>query len=148
MATAKIVYASMTGNTEECANIVFDKLEELGLTVEIDEATSVEATDLENYDLVIAGPYTYGDGDLPDEMIDLYEDLTDVDLAGKIYGCFGSGDTFYDDLYCKSVKDFDEKLAMTGATKGAENVYVDLSPEENDIVALEAFATELAAKVQ
>ena len=31
MALAKIVYASMTGNTEEIADIVASKLEELGL---------------------------------------------------------------------------------------------------------------------
>ena len=32
MALAKIVYASMTGNTEEIADIVAKKLEELGHT--------------------------------------------------------------------------------------------------------------------
>ena len=38
-------------------------------------------------------------------------------------------------------------LASTGATKGAENVKVDLSAEEDDIENLENFATSLAAKV-
>ena len=36
MPLAKIVYASMTGNTEACADIVADKLEELGFEVELD----------------------------------------------------------------------------------------------------------------
>ncbi|MBF0845284.1 flavodoxin domain-containing protein, partial [Streptococcus danieliae] len=35
MALAKIVYASMTGNTEEIADIVADKLRDLGLDVDI-----------------------------------------------------------------------------------------------------------------
>ena len=35
MALAKIVYASMTGNTEEIADIVAKKLEELGHTVDV-----------------------------------------------------------------------------------------------------------------
>lgn len=147
MATAKVVYASMTGNTEACADAVADKLEELGLSVEIEECTSIDAEDLLNYDLIVIAPYTYGDGDLPDEMVDLYEDLADVDLTGKVYGVCGSGDTFYD-LFCKSVDDFDARLAMAGATKGSENVKVDLSPEEEDIAHLEKFATELASKVQ
>ena len=43
MALAKIVFASMTGNTEEIADIVADKLKERGLEVDIDECTTVDA---------------------------------------------------------------------------------------------------------
>lgn len=32
-------------------------------------------------------------------MIDFYEELAEVDLTGKIFGAFGSGDTFYEDKY-------------------------------------------------
>lgn len=144
MALAKIVYASMTGNTEACADIVADKLEALGFEVECDECSSVDASDFEDADLVIIGTYTYGDGELPDEIVDLYEDLEDVDLSGKIYGCFGSGDTFYDD-FCICVDMFEERLALTGATKGADLVRVDLSPEDEDEAHLEAFAEQLAS---
>ena len=45
MALAKIVFASMTGNTEEIADIVADKLRELGLDVDVDECTTVDASD-------------------------------------------------------------------------------------------------------
>ncbi|MDU3959849.1 MAG: flavodoxin domain-containing protein, partial [Lactococcus lactis] len=51
MPLAKIVYASMTGNTEACADIVADKLEELGFEVELDECTSVDADDMADADL-------------------------------------------------------------------------------------------------
>ena len=40
MALAKIVFASMTGNTEEIADIVADKLRDLGLDVDVDECTN------------------------------------------------------------------------------------------------------------
>ena len=80
MALAKIIYASMTGNTEEIADIVGQKLEELGQDVEVDECTTVDASDFEDADLAIVATYTYGDGDLPDEIVDLYEDLADLDL--------------------------------------------------------------------
>ena len=43
MAIAKIVYASLTGNTEEIADIVAERLEEKGLDVEIEECTQVDA---------------------------------------------------------------------------------------------------------
>lgn len=146
MALAKIVYASMTGNTEELADIVSKKLEELGHDVEVDECTTVEAADFEEADIAIVASYTYGDGDLPDEIVDFYEDLQDVDLSGKIYGVIGSGDTFYD-YFCKSVDEFEEQFALTGATKGADSVKVDLAAEEEDIENLERFAEELSAKL-
>lgn len=99
----------MTGNTEACADIVADKLEELGFEVELDECTSVDADDMADADLCIVGTYTYGDGELPDEIVDFYEELAEVDLSGKIYGCFGSGDTFYDD-FCICVDMFEAQF--------------------------------------
>ena len=35
----------MTGNTEEIADIVADKLRDLGLDVDVDECTTVDASD-------------------------------------------------------------------------------------------------------
>ena len=70
MALAKVVYASMTGNTQEIAEIVADKLEDLGLDVDLDECTSVDADEFEDADLCIVATYTYGDGELPDEIVD------------------------------------------------------------------------------
>ena len=146
MTLAKIVFASMTGNTEEIADIVADKLRDLGVDVDVDECTTVDAEDFLEADIAIVATYTYGDGELPDEMMDFYEDLAGLDLAGKIYGVVGSGDTFYDE-FCKAVDDFDAVFAGTGAEKGAESVKVDLSAEDEDIERLEAFSEELVNKV-
>lgn len=144
MALAKIVYASMTGNTEEIADIVANKLTELGHTVELEECTSVDASDFEDADIAVVASYTYGDGDLPDEIVDFYEDLQDLDLTGKVFGVVGSGDTFYD-YFCKAVDDFEAAFEKSGATKGADSVKVDLAAEDEDIEKLEAFAEGLAA---
>ncbi|MDE2586723.1 flavodoxin [uncultured Streptococcus sp.] len=146
MALVKIVYASMTGNTEEIADIVGNAFESLGHTVEVDECTTVDAADFEDADVAIVASYTYSDGDLPDEIVDFYEDLADVDLADKVFGVVGSGDTFYD-YFCKAVDDFEAQFALTGATKGAESVKVDLSADDEDIQKLEAFAQAISQKV-
>ncbi|MBF7094787.1 flavodoxin [Streptococcus sp. HF-1907] len=146
MALVKIVYASMTGNTEEIADIVANKFTELGHDVEVDECTTVDAADFEDADVAIVATYTYGDGDLPDEIVDFYEDLADVDLSGKIFGVVGSGDTFYD-YFCKSVDEFEDQFAMTGAQKGADSVKVDLSAEDEDIENLEVFAETISEKI-
>ena len=147
MATALIVYASLTGNTEEIADILAESLEEQGVEVDIKECTSATADEFHDYDICVVATYTYGtDGDLPDEIVDFYEELEEEDLSGKIYGALGSGDTFYD-KFCQSVLDFDKQFAKTGATKGAENVLVDLNAEEEDVKNIEAFAKSLVEKL-
>lgn len=52
MPLAKIVYASMTGNTEEIADVVAEKLESLGLDVDLDECTAVDASDFQEADKI------------------------------------------------------------------------------------------------
>ena len=131
---------------QEIADIVAEAFENLDIEVEINECTQVDADEFEEADICVVATYTYDDGDLPDEIVDFYEDLQELDLLGKIYGVCGSGDTFYDE-FCKSVDDFDAAFAKTGASKGAENVKVDLNAEEEDIENLEAFAKELVAKI-
>ena len=145
MALAKIVYASMTGNTEE-SQISLPKNWKNWVTLQMQ--TSVQRLMpliLKMRTSVSQRLYTYGDGELPDEIVDFYEDLADLDLSGKIFGVVGSGDTFYDE-FCKAVDDFDRCFAATGAEKGSECVKVDLSAEDEDIEKLEAFAEELVAK--
>ncbi|MGX6978142.1 flavodoxin [Vagococcus elongatus] len=147
MAVAKIVYASLTGNTEEIADIVAEALENEALDVEINECTQVDAEEFLDADICVVGTYTYDEGSLPDDIVDFYEDLKELDLSGKVYGVIGSGDTFYE-RFCSCVDDFDHVFSQTGATKGAESVKVDLAAEEEDIQRLEAFAKELAEKVK
>lgn len=145
MALAKIVYASLTGNTEEIADIVAEALENLDLEVEQEECTQVDAEDFLDADICIVATYTYDDGELPDDIVDFYEELQELDLSGKIFGVVGSGDTFYE-FFCKSVDDFEAAFVKAGATKGADCVKVDLAAEEEDIVKLETFAKTIASK--
>ena len=146
MARALIIYASLTGNTEEGAEVLEEALEELDVEVEVMESSFADAEDFLDFDILIVGTYTYGtDADLPDEIVDFYEELEEVDLTGKVFGTFGSGDTFYE-KYCKSVDDFDDQFQKTGATKGAEPVKYNLSAMEEDIENLNNMAEELVEK--
>ena len=72
--------------------------------------------------------------------------MQEEQLAGKVYGVAGSGDTFYGDDFCVAVDKFGDALARTGATKGAENVKINLAPDEEDIQKLDAFAKQLVEK--
>jgi flavodoxin short chain len=147
MATAKIVFASMTGNTEEIAGLVEESLKENGVDVEVHECTEVHPTDFQNADIAVIASYTYGEGELPDEIVDFHDGLADVDLSGKVYGVIGSGDTSYDDLFCKAVDDFDEVFAKTGAKKGADNVKIEFEANDEDKEKIKLFAKDLVSKL-
>jgi flavodoxin short chain len=144
-----LVYASLTGNTREGAEIIEDKFLELGADIDVMESYDADPFDFEAYDICIVGTYTYGtEGELPDEIIDFYEELEDVDLEGKVYGVFGSGDTFYVGLYGKSVDDFEVQFEKTKAVKGADVVKYELDPDDEAIEMLKKFAEDLFEQVK
>ena len=63
-----LIYASMTGNTEIMAEAVVKGIQEAGEEAEvIDVMNGVFAKDLLEYDGILLGSYTWGDGELPDE---------------------------------------------------------------------------------
>lgn len=142
MTKALIVYASITGNDAEIADIVEEDFEDAGIDVEVSEVSQTDASQLLDADIDVVATYTYDDQIVPEEALDFYEDLQEMDLSGKVYGCCGSGDTFYDD-FCASVDRFDVAFAKAGAIKGAENVHVELAPEMDDIEHLDKFVHDL-----
>lgn len=140
---AHVVYATITGNNEDIADIVTEGLEDLGMDVEETEISQTEAEELTDTDLIVICPYTYDEGHLPEEGMDFFEDLGDLDLTGKVFGVAGSGDVFYEEFYNLAVDKFAKKLLATGATQGAENVKINLDPDENDIKTLDQFSQKL-----
>ena len=76
MTVAKIVFASMTGNTEEIADIVADKFRDLGVEVDVDECTTVwMREDFLDADIAVVATYTTVMESFLDEIQDFYEDL-------------------------------------------------------------------------
>ena len=148
MTKALVVYATITGNNEDVADLVTDALENLGVEVDEKEITMADVADFDDADICVVCPYTYDEGALPEEGLDFYDDLREADLKGKIYGVAGSGDTFYADDYCRAVDDFGQAFEDANATKGAENLHIDLAPEADDVKAIDAFAAELVKQAE
>ena len=74
MIRALIIYASLTGNTEEIAHILAERLELKGVVVEVKECSCRIRKSLPTWISVLLVTYTYGsDGELPDEIYDFYE---------------------------------------------------------------------------
>ncbi len=118
MATAKVIFATITGNNEDVADIITEKLENLGIDVTKEEISQADVTELTAVDICVIVPYTYDEGALPEEGLDFFDDLADIDLSGKIYGCAGSGDTFYEDDYCRAVTDFSHAMKKLAPLRG------------------------------
>lgn len=147
MASAHVVYATITGNNEDVADIITDKFEELGVDVEETEISQTDAEELNDVDICVVCPYTYDEGELPEEGMDFYEDLQDLDLTGKVYGVAGSGDVFYEDDFNVAVDAFSTAFKTAKATQGADDVKINLEPDEEDIQTLDAFVEKIVAKV-
>ncbi|MQS89081.1 flavodoxin [Companilactobacillus mishanensis] len=147
MVKVKIVYASITGNDEDIAYVLTEKFEQLGADVEMSEVSQTDASDFEDSDVCVIASYTYDQGIVPEEALDFYDDMQDLDLDGKVYGTCGSGDTFYED-YCRAIDEFASIFEQVGATKGSEPVRVELEPEQDDIDHLDKFAEELMKKAK
>ncbi|WP_195701800.1 flavodoxin [Companilactobacillus futsaii] len=147
MTKVKIVFASITGNDEDIAYVLTEKFEELGCEVDMSEVSQTDAADFEDSDICVVASYTYDQGIVPDEALDFYDDMQDLDLSGKVYGVCGSGDTFYED-FCRAVDELGKIFEQVGAIRGAQSVKVELDPEQDDIDNLDHFAESIYKKAQ
>ncbi len=146
MTTAKIVYASMTGNNEEIAGILEEELQDLDVETNMSEIGFTDPSELLNYDLNFMVVYTYGEGDMPDEVADFYDDLKELKLTNKLYAVMGSGDIFYEDHFCETVDDFDKLLTEVGAIKAAPSLKINLEADSDDIEHIANVAKQVVNK--
>lgn len=141
-----VVYASMTGNTECIADEIKRYLDEKKCDYSSFHIPSngFYAFDLADYDVIFFGSYTYGDGDLPFELMDFYDEVEDEDLSNKVIGLFGSCDSFYP-LYGVALDQFKERFEAVGAKVVGELVKVDLDPDEADNKRIQSLVDDVLA---
>lgn len=142
-----LIYASMTGNTEEMAEAVSAGILAAGGTPTVKMAYDAEAEDLLGYDGIVLGAYTWGDGDLPDEFVEFYEDMDHLDLAGSKAAVFGSGDTGYAE-YCVAVDILGDKLKARGAEIVLEGLKMELCPSAEEKLVCRQFGESLVRSIQ
>jgi flavodoxin I len=133
MAKILIAFASMSGNTEEIAELIKSGIETTGHEIDMMEIENINIQKLVEYDGILLGAYTWGDGELPYEVEDFYDDIESLDLSGKKTAVFGSGDHAYP-KFCAAVDLIEERLVACGAELVQEGLKVELAPEtEEDI---------------
>jgi MioC protein len=131
-----ILVGTMTGTAELVAEELRDALEPEGHEIEVKAMDGLDAAALEPGRTYLVCSSTYGQGDVPDNAMKLYEDLAArrPDLSGLRYGVLSLGDRTYAQTFCHGGKRFDELLAELGAERIGERLEHDASagsvPEE------------------
>ena len=123
-----VLWASQTGNAEEFANHLTDRIPGAQL-VNMDDAALSDLTTAGN---VLVVTSTFGDGGPPDNGANFWERLRDGDapaLDGVRYAVLGIGDRSYDN-YCGHAKSLDSRLSALGATKLLERAECEVYDDE------------------
>ncbi len=144
---AKIVYASMTGNDEDMADILEEDLQDYGFDVDSSDVSFTDATDYLDSDLCIFITYTYGEGKMTDEIADFYAQLKDLNLKGKYFAVMGSGDKTYGKHFCENVFDYEKLFKACGAQEITKPVTIENAPEDDDIALIDKAAKEMNDKL-
>lgn len=110
-----IFYASSTGNTQSAANRILEKLGgKEALDIYNIEDTKIEK--MSEYEKLIIGVSTWGDGDLQDDWDDVFEKFKDIDFSEKTVAFFGLGDQEeYSDEFLTAMSVLHEVVKSKGA---------------------------------
>ena len=111
MATA-IFYASSTGVTADVAKEISKQL----VDIECIDIADDGINRICEFDKVILGNSTWGEGELQDDWEELWEEFSDIDFTGKTVALFGLGDQEgYADNYLDAMGIIYDKIIENGA---------------------------------
>ncbi len=126
MANVVLIYGSTTGNTEALSGHVAAGLKQAGANVTVKNVTDAGVDELADYDAIVFGCSTWGEGELQDDFIDFYDGMDGVSLEGKKAAVFGPGDSEdYPDTFCEAVDILEDALKNSGALIVTESFKVD-----------------------
>ncbi len=108
-----VFYGSTTGTCEDLANRIAKKLGVSEADVHGADALTVDMVN--DYDMLIIGSSTWGDGEMQDDWYDGVKTLKAAGLEGKRVALFGCGDSdSYGDTFCDAIGGLYEELKDSG----------------------------------
>lgn len=126
-----VAYLSYSGNTEEIAEYIEEKLKQKSFSVDTISIGIDYVPDLSVYDYIFLGSFTWDLGSTPDDMKDF---VLEVGYKPDNVAVFGSGDTQFggDDMFCRAA----EKLAtfynskwpalkIEQSPRGSQEMFID-----------------------
>ena len=141
-----ILYGSQTGNAKAIASELKSKFAEQNVPVSLFNMADYKHKQLKSETHLVVVVSTHGEGDAPDDAVELHQFLASKKV-GKLdqlsYAVLGLGDSSYE-FFCQTAKDFDQRLAKTGAKPLLERVDCDVDYE--GVVA--TWTAQLLSKIQ
>ncbi len=127
-----ILFGSESGNSEDLATIAEKQAKSLGLTPSVKGMDEVELGDLPSFQNILIYCSTWGEGEMPDNAVDLWE-AANGDSPPSMSGCkfavCALGDTSYE-FFCQSGKDWDGWFEKQGATRLLDRVDCDVEYDD------------------
>jgi flavodoxin I len=119
-----MIYGSTMGNTEQLAELITSELKNKDVEIKTKNVKGLDISILSNYDIVLFGSSTWGDGELQDDFAEFLPQLQFYSLKGKKVAVFGPGDSNYD-KFCEAVNIVEETVIKCGAEQLVESLKVD-----------------------
>ena len=139
-----IVYASVTGNTQAVAEILTESFRAAGFLPDVYEIDHFDMNKLGRYDIVVVGTYTWGSGEIPAEMQELFEAFEELRRPELVTAVFGTGDSFFAE-FCGAVDRFRNMLYVH--TNLAATLKIELMPQETDLTRCEKFVEAVGRRL-
>ena len=107
-----IFYTTSTGNGDEIAEKIASALGD----IEVFNLANTDLKKINDFDKVIIGTSTWGDGELNDDFDDLWDDFSELDFSNKTVALFGLGDQEgYEDTFCDALGEVYTQVKSKGA---------------------------------
>jgi flavodoxin/succinate dehydrogenase/fumarate reductase-like Fe-S protein len=130
--TLLILFGSESGNSEDLASIAEKQAKSLGLSPSVKGMEEMEIGDLDGAQNVLIFCSTWGEGEMPDNAVDLWEAAngdSPPSLSGCNFAVCALGDTSYE-FFCQSGKDWDGWFEKQGATRLLDRVDCDVEYDD------------------
>jgi sulfite reductase (NADPH) flavoprotein alpha-component len=133
MSKITVLYGTETGNSELLAMDICKEGKNLGLECVNYGMEHIESDDFSNIENLLIVCSTWGDGEQPDNAIELFDYVEELDageLANMKFSVLALGDTAFD-LFCEAGKEWDRVLEEKGATRIYDRVDCDVDYEDD-----------------
>lgn len=127
-----VLFASQTGNGETVAESLAGSLSAMGLRVSLKSMSDIRPAQLKKQGHVAIVISTHGDGDPPDDALDVFDWLktgSSSVLSNLTYRILALGDRSYTE-FCAAAHELDSLLKKRGATAFGSMIECDVEYEE------------------